>query len=69
MLWTLVKNPLNEIALRFINFHHRYREHFDSKTRSVFTSASNYLKGLMQAIRKNMERMEEHVVGADDQAL
>ncbi len=23
----------------------------------------------MQAIRKNMERMEEHVVGADDQAL
>ena len=69
MLWKLVKNPLNEIALRFINFHHRYREHFDSKTRSVFTSASNYLKGLMQAIRKNMERMEEHVVGADDQAL
>ena len=23
----------------------------------------------MQATRKNMERMEEHVVGADDQAL
>jgi SRSO17 transposase len=63
------KKPLTAIAERFIDFHHRYRGHFDSKTRSVFVSASNYLKGLMQALRKNMERMEEHVVGADDQAL
>jgi SRSO17 transposase len=63
------KNQFNDIAQRFIDFHHRYRGHFDSKTRSVFASASNYLKGLMQAIRKNMERMEEYVIGADDQAL
>jgi SRSO17 transposase len=57
------------IAQRFIDFHHRYKGHFDNKTKSVFASASNYLKGLVQASRKNMERMEEHVVGADDQAL
>jgi FOG: Transposase len=40
-----------------------------AKRDQFFASASNYLKGLMQATRKNMERMEEHVVGADDQAL
>jgi SRSO17 transposase len=52
-----------------MDFHQRYQPYFDSKTRSVYASASHYLKGLMQAPRKNMERMEEHVVGADDQAM
>ncbi len=32
-------------------------------------SAGHYLNGLMQALRKNMERMEETVVDADDQRL
>jgi SRSO17 transposase len=35
----------------------------------VFPSAADYLKGLMQAHRKNMERMEEAVVNADEQRL
>ena len=35
----------------------------------MFTAAGDYLKGLMQARRKNMERMEEAVVGADHQQM
>ena len=35
----------------------------------MFTAAGDYLKGLMQAERKNMERMEEVVVEADEQRL
>jgi SRSO17 transposase len=52
-----------------MEFHHRYQIHFRSKTRSVFQAASHYLNGLMQASRKNMERMEEVVMGADEQQL
>ena len=35
----------------------------------MFRAAGDYLKGLMQAKRKNMERMEEAVVAADEQRL
>ena len=52
-----------------MRFHHRYQGHFQRKTRSVFQAAGDYLKGLMQAKRKNMERMEEAVVEADEQRL
>ena len=47
----------------------RYQKHFQSKTRSVSEQAEIYIKGLAQADRKNMERMEECVVGADEQRL
>ena len=52
-----------------MRFHQRYCGHFRRKTRSVFQAAGDYLKGLMQAKRKNMERMEETVVEADEQRL
>jgi SRSO17 transposase len=52
-----------------VDFHRRYCGHFQRKTRSVFGAAGDYLKGLMQAKRKNMERMEETVVEADEQRL
>jgi SRSO17 transposase len=35
----------------------------------VFAAAGDYLKGLMQAQRKNMERMEEVVTDSDEQRL
>ncbi len=57
------------MAERFVRLHLRYRDHFQRKTRSVFQAAGDYLKGLMQARRKNMERMEEVVPEADDQRL
>jgi len=52
-----------------VYFHRRYCGHCQRKTRSVFGAAGDYLKGLMQAKRKNMERMEETVVEADEQRL
>ena len=52
-----------------MRFHHGYQGHFQRKTRSVVQAAGDYLKGLMQAKRKNMERMEEAVVEADEQRL
>lgn len=57
------------MADRFVAFHAQFQSHFQRGTRSVFKAASHYLKGLIQAERKNMERMEEAVVGADDQQL
>ncbi len=59
------------MAERFIGFHRRYRLHFQSRPRSVLKAAGDYLSGLMQAPanRKDMERMEEAVAGADEQQL
>ncbi len=50
-------------------FHGRFSAHFQGQTRSVVTAAGQYLKGLMQAERKNMERMEEAVKDCDEQRL
>ena len=50
-------------------FHGRFSAHFDGRTRSVVVATGEYLKGLMQADRKNMERMEETVKDADEQRL
>jgi SRSO17 transposase len=57
------------MAGRFTGFVQRYQNHFTSKTRSFFSGAAGYLKGLMQAENKNMERMGEVVVGCNDQQL
>jgi SRSO17 transposase len=54
---------------RFQQFAQRFRAHFQRGTRSVALQAHLYLKGLMQAHRKNMERMEEVVPGCDYQSL
>ena len=54
---------------RFCEFGRRYEEHFERRTRSVFPQSQQYLQGLMQARRKNMERMEEVVPESDYQSL
>lgn len=60
---------LAEIGQRFVSFCERFREHFRHRTRTVETSVRHYLRGLLQAETKNMERMEEVVPDADHQAL
>ena len=57
------------MAERFTGFVERYQNHFTSKTRSFFAGATGYLRGLMQAENKNMERMGEVVAGCNDQQL
>jgi SRSO17 transposase len=54
---------------RFQNFSKRFDVHFRRWTRSVAVQAHQYLQGLMQARRKNMERMEEAVPDCDYQSL
>lgn len=57
------------MGLRFQDFSKRFEAHFRRWTRSVGAQAQQYLQGLMQARRKNMERMEEVVPDCDYQSL
>lgn len=57
------------MGLRFQNFAKRFEKHFWRWTRSRLAQARQYLQGLMQARRKNMERMEEVVPDCDYQSL
>jgi SRSO17 transposase len=50
-------------------FSRRYHTHFKSLTRNVAQAASEYLRGLFQSPKKNMERMEEVVPETDEQRL
>lgn len=54
---------------RFCDFEERYEVHFERGTRSVSSQAQQYMQGLMQADRKNMERMEEVVPDCNYQSL
>lgn len=54
---------------RFQQFGERFQAHFQRGTRSVVLQAQLYLKGLMQAPRKNIERMQEVVPDCDYQPL
>jgi SRSO17 transposase len=54
---------------RFQDFAKRFEAHFQRWTRCVLIPAQQYLQGLMQATRKNMERMEEVVPDCEYQAL
>jgi len=54
---------------RFQSFSKRYERHFHRGTRSGSIQAEMYLQGLMQALRKNMERMEEVVPDCNYQSL
>lgn len=58
-----------EIAHRFVKFCERYGHHFKTKTRSNELRAKQYMKGLIQAEKRNMEKMEEVVTDADEQTL
>ena len=57
------------MAESFVSFHKRYSRFFVTQTRSVATQAFHYLSGLIQAVRKNVERMTEVVVDSDYQSL
>jgi SRSO17 transposase len=54
---------------RFLAFCQRFGGHFRQRTRTVETTAQQYVQGLIQAETKNMERMEEVVPEAHHQAL
>jgi SRSO17 transposase len=54
---------------RFRGFCDRFSDHFRQRTRTVETAAQHYVRGLIQAETRNMERMEEVVPDADHQAL
>jgi SRSO17 transposase len=54
---------------RFQNFSKRFAAHFQRWTRSALPQARQYLQGLMQATRKNIERMEEVVPDSDYDSL
>jgi hypothetical protein len=60
---------LKGMAKRFVGFCKRFGHHFKSRTHDSSTVARHYLSGLLQASKKNMERMEEVVPNSDDQAL
>ena len=64
-----VPSPFEEMGQRFQQFSERFATHFRRGTRSVASQAQKYLQGLMQASRKNMERMEEVVPDCDYQSL
>jgi len=52
-------NPFIGIAEDFVYFIGRYSDYFTVSTRSVATQAEQYLCGLMQSDKRNMERMAE----------
>lgn len=57
------------MAQRFAQFQERYAPHFQTKTRNNAEVAGQYLNGLVQANKRNMERMEEKVPEANSQKL
>ena len=57
------------IGQRFLDFCERFGGYFRQRTRTVETSVQHYVRGLLQAETKNMERMEEVIPEADHQAL
>ena len=62
-------NPLEELAQRFLRFCGLFTPYFRFSSRPVDHHARSYISGLMQARRKNMERMAGVVPNTDAQAL
>ena len=60
---------MRALAASFISFHERYSHFFKTKTSSVASKAFQYLSGLVQTVRKNIERMVEVVPDTDYQSL
>lgn len=52
-----------------MDFCNGFGHHFRLRTRDVLTQSKQYLSGVMQARKKNMERMAEVVPESDEQAL
>jgi SRSO17 transposase len=57
------------LATSFVAFHERYAHLFSTKTKTVATQALHYLSGLVQAVKKNVERMTEVVPDSNYQSL
>ena len=57
------------MAERFAKFHKEFSPFFQTQTRNNDEIAAQYLNGLIQAKKKNMERMEEKVPESNEQAL
>ena len=57
------------MAASFISFHASYSHFFVTTTRTVATQALHYLSGLVQSVRKNVERMTEVVPDSVYQSL
>jgi SRSO17 transposase len=57
------------VGQRFLDFCDGFADHFRLRTCDVLRQSKQYLSGLMQARRKNMERMAEVVPESDDQVL
>jgi len=53
------------LARQFLSFHDRYHQFFQRHNANLSDKALQYLKGLFQADKKNMERMEERVPGTE----
>jgi hypothetical protein len=62
-------NPFISIAEDFVSFIGRYSDYFTVNTRSVAATAEQYLHGLMQSDKRNMERMAEVVPDSDEQSF
>ena len=62
-------NPFISIAEDFVSFIGRYSDYFTVTTRSVAETAEQYLCGLMQSDKRNMERMAEVVPDSDEQSF
>lgn len=54
---------MTSLARRFLSFHGRFQHLFQRRSTNLADKACQYLKGLFQADKKNMERMEERVTG------
>jgi len=61
--------PLQGLGVRFLAFSQEYTPLFHVRTRDVSPQARQYLSGLLQATRRNIERMAEIVPDTDAQAL
>lgn len=57
------------MAARFLAFHQEFALLFRLRTRDVANQARYYLSGLLQAARRNVQRIAEVVPGTDAQAL
>jgi SRSO17 transposase len=56
-----LQGSFENLAQDFIAFHRRYHSHFELKTKSVIEQSFHYACGLIQAHKRNMERMVEAV--------
>jgi SRSO17 transposase len=66
---TPAEKKLKGIAERFVAFHKEFSPFFQTKTRDNSKVARQYLSGLIQTQKKNMERMEEKVPESNEQSL